>query len=116
MQKRRKGRKLNRKTKQRRALLHSLASALLLKEKIQSTEAKAREAAIFVEKQISRAKKGDMASKRVMAKYFTPRIVKKIINELAPRYKERNGGCTRIIKLGLRKTDGAKMAIAELLK
>lgn len=116
MQKLRKGRKLNRETKQRKALLHSLASALLSKEKIQSTEAKAREVAIFVERQISRAKAGDLASKRMMDKYFTPQIVKKIMNELAPRYKERKGGYTRVIKLGLRKTDGAKMAIVELVK
>ena len=116
MQKRRKGRKLNRKRNQRKALLYSLASALLLKEKIQSTEAKAKEVSIFVEKQITRAKIGDPASKRMLVKHFTPQIVKKMINELTPRYKERKGGYTRIIKLGLRKTDGAKMAIIELVK
>jgi large subunit ribosomal protein L17 len=103
-----------------------LASTLLLKEKIKTTEAKAKEVASFVEKQITRAKIGDLTSKRLLAKYFSPEIVKKLINEIAPRYKppyqnsvggkERKGGYTRIIKLGSRKSDGAKMAIIELIK
>ena len=93
-----------------------MASALLLKEKIKTTEAKAKEIRSFIEKSISRAKKGDLSSRRLLARFFSKKIVKKLIEEIAPRYKERKGGYTRIIKLGLRKTNGAKMAIIELVK
>jgi len=116
MRKHKKGRKLSRKRDQRRALLKSLASALLLKEKIKTTEAKAKEVASFVEKQITRAKAGSLSSRRLLTRDFSPEIVKKLVNEIAPRYKERKGGYTRIIKLGPRKSNGAKMAIIELIK
>ena len=116
MRKRKKGRRLSRKNNQRRALLKSLASSLLLKEKIKTTEAKAKEVSRFVEKQISRAKIGDLASRRLLAKFFSPKIVKKLVEEIGPRYKDRQGGYTRIIKLGPRKSDGAKITIVELIK
>lgn len=116
MRKRKRGRKLSRKKDQRKALLESLARELFLRGKIKTTEAKAKEISIFVEKEISKAKVGDLNSKRSLAKKFSPEIVKKIVNEIAPRYKERKGGYTRIIKLGPRKSDGAKMAIIELVK
>ena len=109
-------RKFGRMRDQRKALLKSLLSAIILKEKIKTTEAKAKEASRLVEKFITKAKKGDLASKRLLAKFFSPIITKKLSNEIAPRYKERKGGYTRIIKLGQRKTDGAKMAIIELIK
>jgi large subunit ribosomal protein L17 len=115
MSKRKKGRKLSRKRDQRRALLKSLASALILKEKIQTTEAKAKELSPFVEKFITRAKKDDLASRRFLLRFFSPEIVKKLINEIGKRYQERPGGYTRIIKLGKRKSNGAKMAIIELV-
>jgi large subunit ribosomal protein L17 len=116
MRKRKKGRKLSRKRDQRRALLNNLAVALFLKEKIKTTEAKAKEISHFVEKKISRARAGSLASRRLLEREFSPKIVKKIIEEIAPRYQERKGGYTRIIKLGPRKSDGAKMAIIELIK
>jgi len=120
MQKRKKGRKLSRKRNQRRALLKSLASALILNEKIKTTEAKAKETSSFVEKQITRAIKeqrvGGVQARRILAKFFPKKIIKKLVNEIAPRYKERKGGYTRIIKLGQRKLDGARMAIIELIK
>ena len=116
MKKRKKGRKLSRKRNQRRALLKSLASALLLNEKIKITEAKAKEVSSSVEKFITQAKKGDLTSRRLLAKFFPKKIVKKLIEEIAPRYKERKGGYTRIIKLGPRKSNGAKMAVIELIK
>lgn len=115
MHRREKNRKLSRKKGQRRALLKTLASALLGKEKIKTTEAKAKELSVFIEKKITVAKKGDLPSKRLLSSFFSPKIVKKLIQEIAPRYKERKGGYTRIIKLGLRKSDGAKMAIIELV-
>ncbi len=116
MRKRKKGRKLSRKTDQRKALLKLLASALFLKGKIETTEAKAKETAILVEKFITKAKKKDLSTRRNLAKFFPKNIVKKIIDEIAPSYIERKGGYTRIIKLGPRKSDGAKMTIIELIK
>jgi large subunit ribosomal protein L17 len=116
MRKRKKGRKLSRKRNQRKALLVSLASEFFLKEKIKTTEAKAKEVASFIEKQITRAKKGDLHSRRLLARFFPPKLVKKIIEEITPKHKERKGGYTRIIKLGPRKSNGAKMAIIELVK
>lgn len=116
MRKRKRGRKLSRKKNQRRALLKSLASTLILKEKIKTTEAKAKEVAPFVEKQISRAKIGNLVSRRLLSHFFSPQIVKKLVNEIGPRYKERKGGYTRIIKLGPRKSNGTKMAVIELIK
>ncbi len=115
MRKRKRGRKLSRKRDQRKALLKALASALLLNEKIKTTEAKAKEVSSLVEKFITQAKKGDLASIKLLAKFFPKKIVKKSMEEIAPRYKERKGGYTRIIKLGPRKSNGAKMAIIELV-
>lgn len=116
MRKRKKGRKLSRKRDPRRALLRGLSRALLLKERIKTTEAKAKEVSPFIEKLITKAKKGDLASRRLLLKFFSKEISKKLIDEIGPRYKERPGGYTRIIKLGPRKSDGAKMAIIELVK
>jgi large subunit ribosomal protein L17 len=96
--------------------LRSLARELFLKEKMMTTEAKAKEVSILVEKQIEKAKTGSLHSRRLLAKKFSPEIIKKIVNEITPRYKERKGGYTRIIKLGPRKSDRAKMAIIELVK
>ena len=116
MRKRKKGRKLSRERSQRRALLKNLAGALLLNEKIKTIEAKAKEVSILVDKFITQAKKGDLSSRRLLTKVFPKKIVKKLTEELGPRYKERKGGYTRIIKLGQRKSNGAKMAIIELVK
>ena len=116
MRKRKKGRKLNRKRDQRKALLKSLAQSLILKEKIKTTEIKAKELAPFIAKEISRAKIDNLQSRRILRKFFSKEVIKKLITEIAPRYKERKGGYTRIIKLGPRKSNGAKMAIIELIK
>lgn len=116
MRKLKKGRKFSRKRDQRKALLKSLASSLFLKEKIKTTETKAKEVSRLVGKSITRAKKGDLASRRILAKYFSRNLVKKLVNEIGPRYKSRKGGYTRIIRLGPRKSNGAKMTIIELVK
>lgn len=115
MKKLQKGRKFNRERDQRRALLKTLAVSLLLKEKIKTTEAKAKELSPFVQKKITRAKKGDLAARRYLLTLFPERVVKKLIDDLGVRYKDRNGGYTRIVKLGQRKSDGARMAIIELV-
>jgi len=116
MQHKRTGRKFGRKSDQRKAFFNSLARALFLKERITTVEARAKEIRSLVEKSITRAKKADISSKRLLSKSFSDNVVKKLINEIAPRYKEKQGGYTRIIKLGQRKGDGAKMAIIELIK
>ena len=116
MRKRKKGRKLNRKKDQRNALWKSLAAALILKEKVKTTEAKAKEVSSFVEKKITKAKAGNLASRRFLSRFFTDKVVKKLVDDLAVRFKERKGGYTRIIKLGQRKADAARMVIIELIK
>lgn len=116
MRKRKKGRKLNREKGPRKALLRSLARELFLRERIKTTEAKAKEVSSFAEKQITKAKSGTVSSRRLLAKNFSSEIVKKLVDEIAPRFKERRGGYTRILRLGLRKSDGAKMTIIELVK
>ncbi len=116
MRKRKKGRKLSKKRDQRKALLKSLAGSLILKEKITTTEAKAKEVSGFVEKKITKAKSGTLYSRRFLARFFPEKVVKKMFDEIAPRYKERKGGYTRIIKTGPRKRNGAKMAIIELVE
>jgi len=116
MRKRKKGRKFNRKRDQRRALLNGLINSLFLKEKIQTTEAKAKEISGMAEKFITIAKKADLASIKRLNQFFNPRTVKKLVNEIAPRYTARQGGYTRVIKLGPRKSDSARMAFIELIK
>lgn len=122
MKKRKRGRKLSRKRDQRKALLKSLASALFLKDKIKTTEARAKEVSIFAQKFITRAKRSsfkdgdDLNARRFLSRFFSKLVVDKIIKEIVPRYNKRTGGYTRIIKLGPRRAEGAKMAIIELVK
>jgi len=116
MKKRKRGRKLSRKRGQRRALLKELSRALILNEQIKTTEAKAKEVSRYVEKFITKAKKKDLSSRRGLLKFFSKEVVKKLVDELSLRYKERKGGYTRIIKLGPRKSNGAKMVVIELVK
>jgi len=116
MRKRKRGRKLSLKRDQRKALLRSLAEALFMKEKIKTTAAKAEEVSVFAEKIITKTKNKGLASARELARFFSNKLAKKISTDIAPRYDKRNGGYTRIIRLGPRKSDGAKMAIIELVK
>jgi len=116
MRKLKRGRKLSRKKDQRKALLKALASALILNEKIKTTQAKAKEVSVFVEKFITYSKRKDLSSIRKISRLFGKKIVKKLVEEIGPRYKDRKGGYTKIINLGQRKSDGAKMAIIKLIK
>jgi len=116
MRKRAKKRKLSRSKDQRKALLGNLAGQLIVKEKIKTTEAKAKELSIFVEQKITIAKKNDLSARRSLARFFTPATVKKMMDEIGPRYKERKGGYVRIIKTISRKNDGAQMSFIELVK
>lgn len=97
-------------------LFKTLANNFFLREKIKTTEAKAKELKPLVEKMITVAKKNTLASRRSLAESLTPEITKKVFEIIVPRYKERNGGYARIIKLGPRSSDGAKMVIIELVK
>jgi large subunit ribosomal protein L17 len=102
---------------QRRALFNSLALNLIVREKIKTTEPKAKELRPFIEKLITRAKKGDLATRRLIISKLSNRSseVKKLFDVIAPRYAEKKGGYTRVLKLGARKSDGARMAIIEFV-
>lgn len=116
MNKRKKGRKLSRERNQRRSLLKVLAQNLVTRERIRTTKAKAKETAVFVEKAITLAKKQNLAARRKLFGIFPERAAAKLMTELAARYKTRQGGYTRILKLGPRSSDAADMVIIELLK
>ena len=116
MRKLNKGRKLSMKIGPRKAFLKSLVNSFLLHEKIKTTEARAKELRSVAEKMITRAKASTLSNRRLLARELTPKMTKKIIDDIAPKYKERSGGYTRIIKLGPRGSDGAKMVIIELVK
>ena len=116
MNKRKQGRKFSRKTDQRKALIKSLVTALIKKEKIKTTLAKAKELSRIMDKTITVAKKGDLAARRQLNGKISYPVVKKLVEVIAPRYKDRKGGYTRVFKLGAREGDAARMAIIELLK
>ena len=115
MKKRKIGRTLSRKRGVRKALLLSVARALAQKEKIQTTEAKAKEVSPLMDRLITRAKLDTLHTRRELLRYFDAKLVKKMVEEIGPRYRDRQGGYTRVVKTGLRKSDGAKMAIVELV-
>ena len=111
------GRKLGRPTAHRWALFRNLVADLVKYEKIVTTEAKAKEIRGLAEKVITLGKEGSLASRRRALAFVTDKkIVDKIFGELAPRYMERPGGYTRIIKLGRRVGDGAHMAQIEMVE
>ena len=99
------------------ALVSSLALNLIIRGKIKTTEPKAKELRPFIEKLVTKAKKGDMASRRFVVSRLMGRRseTKKLFEVIAPKYAERKGGYTRIFKLGQRKSDGVKMAIIEFV-
>jgi len=111
-----KNRKLSLKRDQRAALLNSLVRALFLKGRIKISLARAKEIRPMAEKILTKAKQGDLSARRLVLRYFSPGLTKKIIEEIAPSYKSRDGGYTKIIRLPNRKSDGAQMAIIELVK
>lgn len=111
-----KNRKFGRPADYRKSFLSNLVNALVLKERIRTTETRAKEIRSFVEKAISRAKNDTLANRRLLLKRFNPKTVTKLFLNLAPRFKEREGGYSKIMKLGLRKNDAAKMVIIELSK
>ncbi len=108
------GRKLGRKTAHRKALMSNLASALITHKRIKTTDAKAKELRKFIEPLITFAKKGDLHSRRqVLRKIRHKKIVKELFENVAPVFLERNGGYTRITKLGFRDNDCAPLSMIE---
>ena len=108
-------RKFGRPARQRKALLRSLARSLVIHERIETTEAKAKEVRPFVEKLVTKGKKGTLAGTRALVAEIGPRAAKKTIEKLGERYQTRAGGYTRIVKLPRRMSDGSPMAIIELV-
>ena len=110
------GRSLSRPTAHRMHLLRNAVTDLLRHESIQTTEAKAREIQRSAEKVISRGKKGGIHQRRMAAAFLNDDgVVDKLFNELGPRYESRQGGYTRVVKVGLRKGDAAPVAVIELV-
>jgi len=110
-------RKLGRSTAHRNLMLRNLVTSLLKEGRIETTVTRAKETRKLAEKMITLAKKGDLHSRRQVLGFVTEKeVVANLFNEIAPRYKERNGGYTRIYRVGPRKGDGAEMALLELLK
>lgn len=111
-----KGRKLGRTASHRSALMRALTTSLLKYKRVKTTEAKAKEARIFVDKLITKAKKNDLHSKRQVMSVISDReVVKELFSEILPKIGERPGGYTRVVKLGNRVGDAAAMAILELV-
>src|SRR5690625_1198363 len=115
-------RKLNRATSTRMGLLRIHATDLIVHERIETTEEKAKEVKSAVEKMITLGKKGDLQARRQAAAYLYNKeadednnVIQKLFDDIAVRYEDRQGGYTRVLKLGPRRGDGAKMAIIELV-
>jgi large subunit ribosomal protein L17 len=116
MRHRKAGFKLGRNTSHRRALLRNLATSVILEERVETTITKAKAVRPQVEKMITLAKRGDVASRRTALAYLMTRdAVDKLFDTIAPRMGDRNGGYSRIIKGGVRRGDGGEIAYLELL-
>jgi large subunit ribosomal protein L17 len=111
-----KGRSLHRSSSHRKAMLQNLAVSLLVHERVRTTEAKAKEVRRLVDRIITWGKRGDLHARRLAVRQVRSRtIVKRVFDELAPRYMERPGGYTRILKAGYRQGDNAPMVLMELV-
>ena len=116
MRHRKKGRKLGVNPSHRRAMLANLAENLILHKRIKTTESRAKELRRYIEPLITKAKKGDLNSIRMISRKIRHKnILGILLNDIAPVYKNRNGGYTRIIKLGFRDNDRASVALIEFV-
>lgn len=111
------GRQLGRQTKHRRALFRSLVTSLLDHERIETTEAKAKEVRPQVERMITLAKRGDLSARRavIAALPDEPLVINKLFDEIAPKYADRTSGYTRIVRVGQRQGDAAPIVQLELV-
>jgi large subunit ribosomal protein L17 len=99
-----------------RKILANLAASLITEERITTTEARAKMLRPYVEKMVTKARRGDLHSRRgILRRIEDTEVVTKLFDEVAPRYEDRPGGYTRILKLGPRRGDGAEMAIIEFV-
>lgn len=111
------GRRFGRKTSHRIAMFRNMVTSLLNSERIITTDAKAKELRKIAEKMITLGKRGDLHAQRQAAAYIREQaVVTKLFSTIAPRYQERQGGYTRIIKLGTRLGDAASMSVIELVE
>ncbi len=108
-------RRFGRKKSQKRAMMISLSRNLIKNERIKTTKARAKELRGFVEPLITTAKEDTVQARRKLSKYFDKEVVEKMFSDIGPRYKERPGGYTRIIKIGSRKSDNAEEVFIELV-
>jgi len=119
MRHQKRGRKFNRTASHRKAMMSNLASALILHKKIQTTDVKGKELRGFVERLVTYAKHGDVHGRRLIQKKIkgkrTKQIANILIHDIAPIYKDRNGGYTRLIKLNYRKNDNASISLIEFV-
>lgn len=112
-----KGRRLGRDTGERTALLRSLVSALILHERIQTTEPKAKEAKKVADRVIEIALRNDLHARRQVARLLPDReVVRRLFTTVAPRYQKGRGGYTRLVRVGFRRGDAAPVAVVELVK
>ena len=110
------GRQLSRNSSHRWALMRNLITALLREEKIQTTDPKAKELRRWVDRVITLGKRGDLHARRqVLSIVWDKAVVRKLFDTIGPRFKDRPGGYTRIVKLGIRRGDAAQMALIELV-
>jgi large subunit ribosomal protein L17 len=108
------GRKLNRTSAHRKSLFRNLVLALVKHQRIKTTDAKAKELRRYVDRMVTLGKRGDLAARRLAFSFMQSRdAVKRVFDEIAPRFKERNGGYTRVVKFGFRRGDAAPMSIVE---
>ncbi|MEE8192770.1 MAG: 50S ribosomal protein L17 [Gemmatimonadales bacterium] len=111
-----KGRQLSRTSSHRKAMLRNMATSLFKHERVETTEAKAKELRPFAERLITLARRGDLHARRRVERYIKDREVSgRLFSEIGPRFAARPGGYTRILKLGHRSGDGAELARIELL-
>ena len=116
MRHRRKGKKLGVNPSHRRALLANMAENLIIHKRIKTTDARAKELRRYIEPLVTKAKKGDMNSIRMIARKIRHKnILNILLSDIAPVYEKRNGGYTRIIKLGLRDNDRASVSLIEFV-
>lgn len=108
--------RLGRTTNHRKAMLRNLVTSLFKQDRIETTEQRAKEVKSIAEKLVTVAKRNDLAARRQCLEYiFEEDVVRKLFNDIAPKYNERPGGYTRIIRVGQRRGDAAEMVLLELI-
>lgn len=115
MRHRKKGRQLSRTASHKQAMLRNMATSLFRHERIRTTEAKAKELRPFAEKLVTLSRTDDVHSRRQVRRHIQDReVLAKLFDDIGPRFVGREGGYTRVLKLGARKGDGAELALIEL--